>query len=199
MRIIQAKIDYSKNGPNDEYYTPFEAVEMIIPFIPQEVRTIWECTAIEGSRIVEVLRSHGYNVIPTHIKDGFDFFEYEPAQYDMNITNPAYSIKDEFLRRAFDLKRPFMFLLPTTTLEGLKRGKMFRRNRIQLLVPDRRFNFNPEKPNGAWFHTSWFTHGLNLKDDLNFIELRGTSNQTGNNSLILLPGIEDNDEIRQAA
>jgi hypothetical protein len=168
MSIIKAKIDYSKNGPNDEYYTPFEAVEMIIPFIPQEVRTIWECTALEGSRIVEVLRANGYNVIATHIKDGFDFFEYEPEDYDMTITNPPYSLKDIFLQRAFELKKPFMFLLPTTTLEGLKRGKMFREHRIQLLVPNRRFSFT-EKKSGAWFHTSWFTYGLELENDLNFV------------------------------
>jgi hypothetical protein len=63
-----------------------------------------------------------------------------------------------------------MFLLPTTTLEGLKRGMMFRENNIQLLIPDRRFSFT-EKKHGAWFHTSWFTYGLNLPNDLNFIKL----------------------------
>ena len=199
MSIIKAKIDYSKNGPNDEYYTPDEAVHMIIPYIPSNVKTIWECTAIKGSRIVEVLRSYGYNVIPTHINDGFDYFKYEPAQYDLNITNPAYSIKDEFLRRAFYLEKPFMFLLPTTTLEGLNRGKMFRENKIQLLIPDRRFNFNPAKPNGAWFHTSWFTYGLNLKNDLNFIQLRGFSNQPAKVAIKILPSLDNNDEVRQAA
>ena len=188
MGIIKAKIDYSKNGPNDEYYTPFEAVDMIIPFIPQEVRTIWECTAIEGSRIVEVLRSHGYNVIPTHIKDGFDFFDYKPIDFDLLVTNPPYSLKDKFLKRAFELKKPFMFLLPTTTLEGLKRGKMFREHRIQLLVPDRRFSFT-EKKSGAWFHTSWFTYGLELENDLNFVCL----------SRRVLDIVDVNNELDQAA
>ena len=171
------KIDFSKNGPNDEYYTPVEAVQMIIPFIPPHVKTIWECTAIEGSRIVEVLKSNGYNVIPTHIKDGFDFFKYEPDDYDMTITNPAYSIKDKFLKRAFELKKPFMFLLPITTLEGLKRGKMFRENGIQLLIPDRRFSFTADKKL-AWFQTSWFTWGLGLEKDLNFVPLYNRNNPT---------------------
>jgi hypothetical protein len=47
---------------------------------------------------------------------------------------------------------------------------MFRENNIQLLIPDRRFSFT-EKKHGAWFHTSWFTYGLNLPNDLNFIKL----------------------------
>jgi hypothetical protein len=172
MSLINVKINYSLNGPNDEFYTPREAVEMIIPFIPKHVRTIWECTAIKESLIVEVLRLYGYDVIPSHINDDMDFLKYEPKQpYDMIITNPPYSIKDKFLKRAFDLKKPFMFLLPITTLEGLKRGKMFRENRIQLLIPDTRFNFKPGKNSGAWFQTSWFTHGLGLSKDLNFVPL----------------------------
>ncbi len=171
MSVIKPKIDYSKNGPNDELYTPIEAVEMIIPYIPKYVKTIWECTAVKESKIVSVLRDYGYNVIATHIDDGFDFFNYEPDDYDLNVTNPPYSLKDKFLRRAFELKKPFMFLLPITTLEGLKRNKMFRENGIQLLIPDRRFNFMPEKKSGTWFQTSWFTYGLDLPNDLNFIKL----------------------------
>ena len=96
MSIIQFNIDHSKNGPYDEFYTPSEAVRMIVPFIPPNVKTIWECTAVEGSQIVEVLRSLGYTVIATHMNDGFDFFRYEPPSYHMNITNPPYSLKDKF-------------------------------------------------------------------------------------------------------
>jgi len=37
-----------------------------------------------------------------------------------------FSLKDMFLQRALSLKKPFMLLLPITTLEGLKRNKIFR-------------------------------------------------------------------------
>lgn len=171
MSIIQFNIDHSKNGPYDEFYTPSEAVRMIVPFIPPNVKTIWECTAVEGSQIVEVLRSLGYRVIATHMNDGFDFFRYEPPSYHMNITNPPYSLKDKFLKRAYELGKPFMFLLPITSLAGTKRNHLFREHGIQLLIPDQRFNFKKEG-SGAWFQTSWFTHGLNLEQDLNFISLK---------------------------
>jgi hypothetical protein len=198
MSILKAKVDYSINGPNDEYYTPTEAVEMIIPYIPKHVRTIWECTAIKESRIVEVLRSHGYEVIPSHIDDGKDFLTYEPDNYDMNITNPPYSLKDNFLKRAFELKKPFMFLLPITTLEGLKRGKMFKEYQIQLLIPNRRFSFTSKK-NGAWFQTSWFTHGLGLKNDLNFVSLNSRGHSPTQGICKVPPVIGLNNEFRQAA
>lgn len=168
--MITAKIKYSKKGPNDEYYTPEIAVEMILPFIPKHITRIWECTAIKESKIVKILREDGFTVIATHIDEGYDFLGFEPSDYDIIITNPPYSLKDKFLKRAFELKKPFMFLLPTTTLEGLKRGGMFRENKIQLIIPDSRFSFT-EKKHGAWFHTSWFTCGLDLPNDLNFIKL----------------------------
>lgn len=52
-----------------------------------------------------------------------NFFEYEPQHYDLIITNPPYSFKDQFLKRAFELDKPFMMLLPITTLEGKSEAK----------------------------------------------------------------------------
>lgn len=172
--MIQAKIEYSKNGPNDEFYTPDVAIEMILPFIPKSVSRIWECTAIDESRIVKILRENGYTVIATHKKEGFDFLNFEPSDYDLNVTNPPFSLKDKFLKRAFALGKPFMFLLPLTTLEGKERSGMFQKNQIQLLIPDERFNFKTGKNSGAWFQTSWFTYGLGFEHELNFIPISST-------------------------
>lgn len=172
MSLLELKKDFIKRGAFDELYTPAEAVEMIIKHIPKNVKTIWECTAIKESKIVFVLRKAGYNVITSHIENGKDFFDYEPEQYDMIITNPPYSKKDNFLKRAFNLKKPFMFLLPLTALEGIKRGKMFSKNGIQMIIPNKRFNFKPEKNSGAWFQTSWFCFKCGLSSDLNFVSLK---------------------------
>ena len=90
--MIQNKIDYIKRGAFDELYTPKEAVECILPYIPDGVKIIWECTAIENSEIVNVLKANGFEVIRSHLNDGLDFFEYEPQQYDLIITNTPYSL-----------------------------------------------------------------------------------------------------------
>jgi spore maturation protein CgeB len=74
MSLLEQKKDYSKRGAFDELYTPDEAVNMIIRYIPNDVKVIWECTAIKDSRIVKVLRDNGYKVITSHIEDGQDFF-----------------------------------------------------------------------------------------------------------------------------
>lgn len=172
MSLLNQKKEFVKRGSFDELYTPDEAVKMILPYIPRQVKTIWECTAIEESRITKVLRDSGYNVITSHIEQGYDFFKYEPDEYDMIITNPPYSLKDKFLKRAYELNKPFMFLLPLTSLEGVERGRMFNSKGIQMLIPNKRFNFKPEKNSGAWFQTSWFCFGCELSSDLNFIFLK---------------------------
>jgi hypothetical protein len=63
MSLLEQKIDFSKRGTFDELYTPDEAVEMIIQYIPKPIKTIWECTAIKESRIVSILKKAGFNVV----------------------------------------------------------------------------------------------------------------------------------------
>ena len=80
-------------------------------------------------------------MIKTH-KDNFDFLQDIPDfDFDMIITNPPYSLKDEFIKKCYEYKKPFCLLLPITSLEGIERGKMYRENGIELLVFDRRCNF----------------------------------------------------------
>lgn len=95
----------------------------------------------------------------------------------MIITNPPYSLKDDFLKRCYEYKKPFCLLLPITALEGKVRGQMFRENGIEVLVLDGRVQFmknmikdyNKSK-SGSWFNTSWFCWNV-LKDKLIFEKL----------------------------
>lgn len=171
MSLLEQKKQFQQRGVYDELFTPQEAIEMILDFIPFSISTIWECTATAESKIVEVLKKSNYNVITSHIKTNQNFLTYKPDNFDLIITNPPYSLKNEFLQRAFEINKPFMFLLPITALEGFKRSEMYRRNPIQLIIPNKRFNFKPEKNSSAWFATAWFTYKLNLKKDLNFVSI----------------------------
>jgi hypothetical protein len=137
---------------------------------------VWECTAsAAGGNIANTLENSGFNVVSSHINEGKSFFDYEPDEYDVIITNPPYSLKNQFLQHAYDLGKPFAFLLPITTLEGLARGEMFARYGVQVIVPNMRFNFKPEKGSSAWFQTSWFTWGFNLPNDLLFVDLTSSA------------------------
>ena len=166
----KAMINYMKNEKNDELYTPEYAIKPLLKYLPKN-KIIWECTDFGSSNITKVLKESGFNVISTHKKD-FDFLKDIPDfEFDIIITNPPYSLKDEFLRKCYEYKKPFCLLLPITSLEGIERGKMFRENSVELLVLDRRCNFiynNAKKSN--WFNTSWFCWNI-LPRQLIFEEL----------------------------
>ncbi len=155
-----------KQGGLDDYQTPPSALSILIPYLDPGW-TIWEPAAGEGY-LVRALQEAGFQVISSDIhRGGQDFLTYEPREhYDVIVTNPPYTLKDEFLERAYHLGKPFAFLLPLTTLEGKKRQVLFSENGISLLIPSKRINFvTPDGRNsGSWFLTAWFTWQLQSKD-----------------------------------
>lgn len=164
----KAMINYMKNEKNDELYTPDYAIEPLLKYLPKD-KIIWECTDFGSSNITKLLKQHDYKVISTH-KDNFDFLTDIPNfDFDIIITNPPYSLKNEFLKKCYEYDKPFCLLLPLTSLEGIERGKMFREKGIDVLVLDRRCDFIDNKKSN-WFNTSWFCYKV-LPKQLIFEEL----------------------------
>lgn len=119
----QALIDYIKKGAFDELYTPSYAIRPLLKYLPKKRITIWECTDFGKSNITKELKSNGYEVVTTHTNTNFDFLNDKPDfDFDMIVTNPPYSLKDEFLRKCYEYGKPFCLLLPITALEGIDRG-----------------------------------------------------------------------------
>lgn len=163
-----ALINYVKQGPNDEIYTPDYAVEPLLKYLPKNL-TVWEPTDFGGSNITRVLKERGYKVISTH-KENFDFLTKRPDfDFDIIITNPPYSLKDAFIQKCYELNKPFCLLLPLTSLEGVVRGGLFRNYGVSVIVLDRRINFTSNK--GNWFNASWFTYNVIENNKLIFERL----------------------------
>jgi len=155
------------NGHTDEIYTPDYALNPLIPFLNKNWK-IWECAYGQG-HMAKSLENKGFSVIGK----GEDFFK-SNLDCDCIITNPPYSLKGQFIERAFELKKPFAFLLPLTTLEGKFRGNIFMNNQIQLIIPNSRVNFiTPNGGKSSWFATAWFCGNMDLEKDLNFVILKG--------------------------
>jgi hypothetical protein len=168
-RIKMAKILVAQTtAKHDEAYTPKEAIYPLLPFLKKEWK-IWECASGTGE-LVKHFREEGFEVI-----GGNNFFE-DNFEADVIVTNPPYSLKEEFIERAYKIGKPFALLLPLTALEGIKRGALYSKYGIQLIIPNRRINFMiPSGKKSIWFQTAWFTHGLNLPKDLIFVELKKTN------------------------
>jgi len=160
-----------KNEKFDDLYTPVYAIEPLLKYLPKKKMTIWECCDSGVSNITKVLKNIGHDVISTDIKTGFNFLTDKPDfDFDIIITNPPYSLKNKFIKKCYEYSKPFALLLPIHTLEGIERGKMFKKHGISLIVLDKRINF-VENKKGCWFNTSWFTWQLDEGNKLYFEEV----------------------------
>ncbi|NCC41603.1 MAG: tRNA (adenine-N(6)-)-methyltransferase [Gammaproteobacteria bacterium] len=160
----------------DEVFTPAIAMSPLFDYI-RPFTTVYCPFDKENSNIVRWLKgSKGCEVKFGHKDDGLDFFDLtfrDLQDVDYIISNPPYSIKDQVLQRLYELGKPFAMLLPLTSLEGIKRSKLFRRYGIEVLVIDRLINFiRPDKPNwkSNWFNVSWFCWKM-LPNQLMFYHL----------------------------
>lgn len=164
------KLKIQMGGRSDEFQTPKYAIFPLLPYLDKKWN-IFECAWGKGS-LAKHFEEEGFNV---YGNKAIDFLESDifPDCFDIIITNPPYSIKDGFIEKCYSLKKPFALLMPLTALEGIKRGKMYRENGLQIIIPNRRINFiTPSgKGSGAWFQTAWFCWGLDLPKDIMFIEL----------------------------
>lgn len=174
-------------SPDDFQTTDPDAIKCLVPFLPPYKKVIWEPACGEGY-IIQHLQGHGFDVFGTDIKLGeeFDFMKYvPPANYDMIITNPPFSIKEKFLARCYALEKPFALLMPLTTFDSEERRLLFSRHGVEIVMPPKRLSFEtpPQtaarkakqsmtKKSGAWFYSCWFTWGLKIGCQLNFTDER---------------------------
>lgn len=164
------KLKIQMGGRSDEFGTPKIAINCLLPYL-KEFKLVWECAWGKGS-LAKHLEEEGFEVIGNKSED-FLKTKVDMENYDIIVTNPPYSIKDKFLEHCFKGGRPFALLMPLTALEGKKRGALYRKYGIQLIIPNKRINFiTPSgKGSGAWFQVIWFCYKLNLPKDLNFVDL----------------------------
>lgn len=153
---------------NDDLYTPFYAVDPILKYLPKTSK-IWTPCDESWSAFPRKLREEGFDVVRTSLAEGKDFFTYEPPEWDVVVTNPPFSIKDNILERLYQLGKPFAVLLPLNSLQGKSRYEFFKQG-IQILAFDSRICYhnpeNMEKPvKGSPFATAYFCRDL-LPQDL---------------------------------
>lgn len=133
---------YKTNGGNDECYTPEWVVRAILPYIPKGM-TVWCPFDTDESFFVRVLRESGFKVVNSHISTGQDFFEYEPGEWDIIVSNPPFTNKKHFFERAFGFGKPFMLLMTAQWLNDSTPTRLYSKYKkdLQLLHFNRRVEF----------------------------------------------------------
>ena len=113
----------------------------------------------------------GFTIFGSDIKMGEDFITSNRDDFDCIVTNPPFSIKDKWLEKCYSYGKPFALLLPLTALEGKFRHKLYKKHGIQVILFDGRVQYRGHNSGSCWFASAWFCYGLNLPNQLNFVEL----------------------------
>lgn len=140
---------------SNDFQTPPSAIRPLIPYLNRSW-VIWECACGKGNLVRELEKS-GFKVIGSDIIFGQDFLSWQPNHFDCIITNPPYSLRYEFIKRCYELGKPWAMLMPFTTLEG-RRQELFKKYGIELLVLNKRVPFETPsgRGSGPWFPVAWF-------------------------------------------
>lgn len=152
---------------DNELYSPYYITDHIIKYLPKN-EIIWTPFDCEWSAFYQRLNEEGYKVVRSSLQDGQDFFEYEPDEWDIIVSNPPFSLKDKVLERLYSFNKPFAVLLPLNSLQGKTRYRYFKQG-IQILSFDARVSYHDKDHmdsvvKGSPFATAYFCRDLLPKD-----------------------------------
>ena len=163
-----------KNIPaRDQCQTPPIALLPLLPYIPKEW-IVWESAAGEGLLAQGTRKLSGSDVIETDLERGVNFFDTSLSiGYDMQITNPPFSLKYDWLKKSYENAKPFALLMPFDTWAAGTAQKLFQEFGICVILFNRRINF--KMPNKGWagsgsdYNVAWFCWGLpNLREPVTY-------------------------------
>ena len=137
--LDSGKLMYSK-GDNDECYTPHYAVKPILKYIPKDA-IVWCPFDTKESEFVKQI-SNTNQVEYSHINNGQDFFQYEPDDWDIMLSNPPFTNKRKYFERALSFNKPFALIMTNTWLNDSAPKQLFEDKDLQLLMFDKRMKFN---------------------------------------------------------
>jgi hypothetical protein len=151
---------------SDCYETPSSALEPLLPYLKSSW-SIWE--PAEGNRaITKKLANEGFITIGTDIQQDTDqgFLTIQPCfDFDCIVTNPPYSLMQEFLERCYHFQKPFALLMPIRALDTKKRQALYQRYGIDLLMLPGQIDFRHMETNkrlGLCVPGSAGSYSLNL-------------------------------------
>ena len=152
---------------DDQYNTTLEIWEMIAHLIPKD-KILFEAFMKDNwsSKSAIILRDMGFNVVGNPTIDFFD----EPPEYDIIVSNPPYSMKKKIFQRLAVLDKPFILILPISTITK-QFVKVLERDKVQMIIPSKRMQFEKAgiELSRCWFDTCFLCYKMNLERDITFI------------------------------
>jgi predicted RNA methylase len=164
-----AHVVHGTGGNHEFFETPRNSIDPVKPFIPYGVKTIWEPTFGRGA-LAHVLVEWGFKVVGSDIKPRrsnilkanvakIDFLEDSPAlramlaECDMIVFNPPFNQKTEFLTRACELGKPFLFICPVDIVSTPARYNLFKEHHLSIINVPWRTQYTAQ--NNISFQSQW--------------------------------------------
>jgi hypothetical protein len=150
-----------KEDKDDDYMTPKAVWESIQEYLPKD-KVIWEAFYGDGTS-GQHLKDLGFKVFHENV----DFFLENRG--DLIVSNPPFSKKKEVLHRLRELGKPFILVLPASTLGTKMLREMF--PDIQLMIPNGRIQFvkDGKQTKGVWFASFLYCWKMSLPRDIVFL------------------------------
>lgn len=163
--------------PSDACQTPAYAIDPLLRYL-QEGWNIWEPAAGEGY-LEGALYDSGFSVVSGDLITGQNFFDYEPERWDCLVTNPPFSTHSLWLKRCYELGKPFALLMKVDILGNKGEQEMFDQFGIEVIFVSPRINFkmprlgwgDGDHKSSATFSTAWFTWGLHIGQQMTFAKV----------------------------
>lgn len=108
----------AKRLDHDFYSTPLEAFDPIIPYLPRTAK-FWE-PACGDRRLIVRLKEFGRDADGSDLSDGADFLQDDRLR-EFIITNPPFSLAQEFVTHSLEVADETMLLLRLNFLGSQKR------------------------------------------------------------------------------
>ena len=161
---------------NDEYYTPKKAWEQIAKYIPKN-KVIWEAFGTNPKiHSPKYLKELGFKVLTTRK----DFFKENKGE--IIVSNPPYDkkekLKQKVLERLLQIDKPFILIMPTTTLHTKYYREIFKDKlkNVQIIIPKDKIQFYniDEKgkmvcKNNCSFYSIYLCYKMKYKKDTIFL------------------------------
>ena len=153
---------------NDQYETSKYIWEMLEIFVDKN-HTIYEpfyCSGLSKQYLNEL----GYkNVI--HVDEDF-YDNYDKYEYDIIISNPPYSNKKKVFDTLKQINKPFIMIVPVSTITKKFFRDKFKDDDISMLIPNKRLQFSKKgnKLSRCWFDTLFLCYKMNLKKQIIFLD-----------------------------
>lgn len=156
----------------DDYITPKKAWGDIVEFIPKD-KTIYMPFYCDGTCGKDMKSLVDNKII--HKKT--DFFKTDFDEDYIVVDNPPYTLKKEILTELKKRDKPFMLIMPSSTLNTNYIRELFK-NEIQIIIPRKRIQFIqmykgkpvPNAKQRCNFDTFYFCYKMKLKRDIIFLE-----------------------------